>query len=165
MIKILKSIHWNPLYRGFEDSTYPPPPVRTCRNAKNENFEFCFDCGKHVFQWTEKNHLKSFWLEMFRISNFKLITWRMLSIWSLWVCHHISILSTSLNFLHSYLRRNQLLRYTPGKCMKSSGRLKSLNLVDLMVFSPNSWKEFAYELSGPLTDLLNCSFEEGVVPS
>ena len=31
--------------------------------------------------------------------------------------------------------------------------------------SPKLIKEFAYELSGPLTDVLNCSFEEGVVPS
>ena len=39
------------------DSTYP---IGTCRNAKNENFEFCFDCGKNVFQWTRKNHLGHF---------------------------------------------------------------------------------------------------------
>ena len=32
----------------------------------------------------------------------------------------------------------QLLRYTPWKCMKSLGRLKSLNLVDLIVFPLNS---------------------------
>ncbi|XP_072019731.1 uncharacterized protein [Amphiura filiformis] len=29
---------------------------------------------------------------------------------------------------------------------------------------PKIIKEFAYELSGPLTDVLNCSFEEGIVP-
>ena len=31
--------------------------------------------------------------------------------------------------------------------------------------SPKLIKEFAYELSGPLTAVVNCSFEEGVVPS
>ena len=29
---------------------------------------------------------------------------------------------------------------------------------------PKLIKEFAYELSSPLTDVLNCSFREGVVP-
>ena len=46
-----------PPYRGSEDSTYP---IWTCRNAKNVNFEFCFDCGKNVFQWTKKNYLGHF---------------------------------------------------------------------------------------------------------
>ena len=31
-------------------------PIGTCINAKKENFEFCFDCGKNVFQLTKKNH-------------------------------------------------------------------------------------------------------------
>ena len=53
------------------------------------------------------------------------------------VSSHINPLDTN-NFLHSYLHWDQLLRYTPGKCMKSSERLKSLNLVDLVVFPPNS---------------------------
>ena len=53
----MKSIHWNPLYRGSEDSTYP---IVTCRNARNENYEFCFDCGKNVFQRTKNNHLGHF---------------------------------------------------------------------------------------------------------
>ena len=30
--------------------------------------------------------------------------------------------------------------------------------------SPKLMKEFAYELSSPLTDILNCSYKEGVVP-
>ena len=34
-------------------------------------------------------------------------------IWSLLVCRHISILSTPLNFLHSYLHWNQLLSLIP----------------------------------------------------
>ena len=38
----------------------PYTPMGTCRNAWNENFEFCFDCGKNVFQWTKKNHLGHF---------------------------------------------------------------------------------------------------------
>ena len=38
----------------------PHTPMGTCRNAKNYNFEFCFDCGKNVFQWTKKNHLGHF---------------------------------------------------------------------------------------------------------
>ena len=38
-----------PLYR---DIKIPPAPIGTCRNEKNENFEFCFDCGKNVIQWT-----------------------------------------------------------------------------------------------------------------
>ena len=46
--------------KNFEINSLEPPctgvwrfhmtPMGTCRNAKNENFEFCFDCGKNVFQ-------------------------------------------------------------------------------------------------------------------
>ena len=64
MIKILKSIHWNPPCTG--GLKIPHTPMGTCRNAKN--FEFCFDCGKNVFQWTKKNPPRSFWLELFRFS-------------------------------------------------------------------------------------------------
>ena len=56
--------------KNFEINSLEPPctgdlktphtPMGTCRNAKNENFEFCFDCGKNVFQWTKKNHLGHF---------------------------------------------------------------------------------------------------------
>ena len=56
--------------KNFEINSLEPPctgglkvprtPIGTCRNAKNENFEFCFDCGKNVFQWTKKNHLGHF---------------------------------------------------------------------------------------------------------
>ena len=56
--------------KNFEINSQEPPctgglkiphtPIGTCRNAKNENFEFCFDCGKDVFQWTKKNHLGHF---------------------------------------------------------------------------------------------------------
>ena len=56
--------------KNFEISSLEPPctgglkiphtPMGTCRNAKNENFELCFDCGKNVFQWTQKNHLGHF---------------------------------------------------------------------------------------------------------
>ena len=38
----------------------PHTHIGTCRNAKNENSEFCFDCGKNMFQWTKKNHLGHF---------------------------------------------------------------------------------------------------------
>ena len=38
----------------------PHTPIRTCKNAKNENFEFYFNCGKDVFQWIKKNHLDHF---------------------------------------------------------------------------------------------------------
>ena len=38
----------------------PHTPIGTCRNAKNENFEFCFSCGKNVFQRTKKKHLGHF---------------------------------------------------------------------------------------------------------
>ena len=31
--------------------------------------------------------------------------------------------------------------------------------------SPKLVKEFAYELSSPVTDILNCSYKEGVVPN
>ena len=38
----------------------PRTPIGTCKNAINGNFEFWFDCGKNVFQWTKKNHLGHF---------------------------------------------------------------------------------------------------------
>ena len=56
--------------KNFEINSLEPPctgglkiphtPMGTCRNAKNKNFEFCFDCGKNVFQRTKKNHLSHF---------------------------------------------------------------------------------------------------------
>ena len=50
--------------------------------------------------------------------------------------------------------------------MKSSLRkVKISKSSGLDGISPKLIKEFAYELSGPLTDVLNYSFEEGVVPS
>ena len=51
--------------KNFEINSLEPPtgglkiphtPIGTCWNAKNENFEFCFDYGKNVFQWTKRNH-------------------------------------------------------------------------------------------------------------
>ena len=56
-VKNLKSIHWNPCTGGLK---IPHTPIGTWRNAKNENFEFYFDCGKNVFQWTKKSHLGHF---------------------------------------------------------------------------------------------------------
>ena len=86
----------------------------------------------------------------------------MISIWSLWVCHHILILSTPLNFLHSYLRWNHLLNYTLGSVWRAKGwgRLKSLNPVNLIVF-PQTHKRICVWTEWPI----NCSFGEGVVPS
>ena len=50
---------WNqlvvtPLYIGSELKVYwhPPPLIRPMENAKNPKFEFYFDYGKNVFQWT-----------------------------------------------------------------------------------------------------------------
>ena len=43
------------------DLKIPHTPMGTCRNAKKKKkIEFCFDCGKNVFQWTKKNHLGHF---------------------------------------------------------------------------------------------------------
>ena len=56
--------------KNFEINSLEPPCtgvlkilhtlIGTCRNAKNENSKFCFDCGKNVFQWTRKKHLGHF---------------------------------------------------------------------------------------------------------
>ena len=51
------------------DLKTPHTPIGTCKNAiKNDIFEFCFDCGKNVFQWTKKEPPRSFWLELYRFS-------------------------------------------------------------------------------------------------
>ena len=55
---LLKYEEW--LYNIIDDKNFEPYPIGTCSTAKNENFEFCFDCGKNVFQWTKKNHLGCF---------------------------------------------------------------------------------------------------------
>ena len=36
------------------------PPWGPVEMQKIKIFEFCFDCGKNVFQWTKKNHLGHF---------------------------------------------------------------------------------------------------------
>ena len=61
MIKNLKSIHWNTPVQGVWRFH-----IGTCRNAKNENFEFCFDCGKKCVPMNWKEPPRSFWLELFR---------------------------------------------------------------------------------------------------
>ena len=58
MIKILKSIHWNPPVQGVWKFHIPQwGPVEM---QKIKILNFVFDCGKNVFQWTKKNHLGHF---------------------------------------------------------------------------------------------------------
>ena len=63
---LLKYEEWlyNIIDNKFFEINSLEPPIGTCRNAKNENFEFCFDCGKNVFKWTKKETPRSFWLEL-----------------------------------------------------------------------------------------------------
>ena len=56
-----------PCTGGLKIQHTPIIMIGTCQNAKNENFEFCFDCGKNVFQWTKKNHLGHLYGQIHRI--------------------------------------------------------------------------------------------------
>ena len=58
---------------------------------------------------------------------------------------------------------NWTLKLFPLTCVYAEKAIKSSKASGPDGIPP-SLKEFAYELSSPLADALNCSFREGVVP-